>query len=104
MLIKFKTKNSADITMFGDAGLKLIKIMGHSGTVPGAIAADEIQSALTSLRAAASQDKDARADIDDADQDDESGERAVSLYQRALPLIELLEAAAESETPVMWEN
>ena len=37
VLIKFKTDAYADIIMFGDVAQQLLKMMGHSGTVPSAI-------------------------------------------------------------------
>ncbi len=43
--------------MFGDVALKLIKIMGHGGTVPGAISADEVAQALARLEAAVAKDR-----------------------------------------------
>ena len=36
--------------------------------------------------------------------EEEGGERSVSLSHRALPLIELLRSAAENDAPVMWTN
>ncbi|MEA1053075.1 DUF1840 family protein, partial [Lamprobacter modestohalophilus] len=33
MLITFETKAHANITMFGDVAVTLIKLMGHSGAV-----------------------------------------------------------------------
>ncbi|HQU63324.1 MAG TPA: DUF1840 family protein, partial [Nitrosomonas sp.] len=38
MLVTFRT-DVGDITMFGDIALHMIKLMGHSETVPGAILA-----------------------------------------------------------------
>ncbi len=52
MLVTFQTKAYAPITMFGDVAVTLIKLMGHSGTVPGAILAEDIPAALARLRAA----------------------------------------------------
>jgi hypothetical protein len=37
-------------------------------------------------------------------QHEESSKEYVSLHKRALPLIELLEAAQEQNVPVMWEQ
>ena len=37
MLVTFSTSAYADITMFGDVALRLLKLMGHSATVPGAM-------------------------------------------------------------------
>ena len=34
MLVTFTTNAYADITMFGDVALAMLKMMGHSGTVP----------------------------------------------------------------------
>ena len=52
MLITFSTKAYADITMFGDVALHLIHLMGHSGSVPGAILAEDVPAALEKLKAA----------------------------------------------------
>ena len=105
MLVTFKTKNYADITMFGDIAVKLIRMTGHSGTVPSAISADDIPAALESLKAELEAFKAANPD-DESVGDDFQGdpiERPVGLAQRAFPLIELLESAAAGGNPVMWE-
>jgi hypothetical protein len=63
MLIKFKTTASyPEITMFGEIGLKLIKMMGRSGKVPSAISAEDIPAALAALRKGVA---DADADLED---------------------------------------
>ena len=49
MLITFRCKSYATVTMFGDIGLQMIKMMGHSGTVPGAILAPDLPEALSKL-------------------------------------------------------
>ena len=72
MLVTFTTDAYADITMFGDVALALLKMMGHSGTVPSAIQAAE-------------------------------DEPQVSISNRALPLINLLTAAAQAGSDVMWK-
>jgi hypothetical protein len=35
MIVTFRSKAHADIMMFGDIAVNLLKLMGHSGTVPG---------------------------------------------------------------------
>lgn len=105
MLITFKSKAYSDITMFGDVALKLIRIMGHGGTVPGAIGADEIGLALARLRRAVEADKELHAaKADKPDDAAEESERPVRLAQRAAPLIQMLEAAEQLDAPVMWAN
>lgn len=52
MRVTFTTDAYAGITMFGDVALALLKMMGHSKTVPGAILAADVPMALNRLKAA----------------------------------------------------
>jgi len=52
MLVTFTTDAYADITMFGDVALAMLKMMGHSATVPSAILAADVPEALSRLTAA----------------------------------------------------
>ena len=52
MLVTFTCPAYADITMFGDVAIRLLKMMGHSGTVPGALLAEDVPAALQRLEAA----------------------------------------------------
>ena len=98
MLVTFTTKAYADITMFGDVALAMLKMMGHSTTVPGAILAADVPAALSRLRSAI----DAGAPSPPIENKD-AEEPAVSMANRALPLINLLAAAAKEEADVMWK-
>lgn len=105
MLLTFKSDAYADITMFGDVAQQLLRMMGHSGTVPGAILAKDVPAVLDRLTRAIDTEKavapaPSPGDIPDKDVDDQ----AVSLTYRALPLIELLTAAAEKNCDVMWQE
>lgn len=100
MLITFTTPVYADITMFGDVALNMLKLMGHSATVPGALLAEDIPEALQRLEAAVEVDKQSPQPPAEA----EDGEAAVSLSHRALPLIELLKAAIKANRNVMWDS
>ena len=104
MIVTFRSKAHADIMMFGDIAISLLKLMGHSGTVPGALLAEDVPMALEYLRKAVAANKAAVADVSDSVQDDDSGERIVNLAHRALPLIELLAAAAMAKCDVMWDK
>ncbi len=99
MLITFKTKAYANITMFGDVGRKMLEMMGFGDSVPGAIRAEDVPRALANLRAGLAQLPEQVEPAGDADDD----QPAVSLHTRAVPLIELLEAAIADETYVSWE-
>jgi len=98
MLVTFTTDAYADITMFGDVALAMLKMMGHSGTVPSAILAADVPAALSRLTAGIEAAK-AAPSVDDEDED----EPQVSLSNRALPLINLLTAAAQEGCDVMWK-
>jgi len=105
MLIKFQTPAYATITMFGDVAITLIKLMGHSGRVPGALLAADIPSALACLEAAVSEYPDLPLDptTTNAAPAGDAGQH-VSLAHRAMPLIALLKAAGADGETVMWER
>mgnify|MGYP000668141875 CR=1 FL=1 len=65
MLVTFSTDAHADITMFGDVALKLLKLMGRSGRVPGAILPEDIPEALQRLRAGIAAEEAGAADAPD---------------------------------------
>ena len=104
MLITFRTKAYADITMFGEVALTLIRLMGHSGSVPGAILAQDVPDALARLRAAAAANPDTPAPGPTSGRGEDSDEPPVTLAHRAMPLIALLEAAARDGCNVMWDT
>ncbi|MDF4353283.1 DUF1840 domain-containing protein [Vibrio parahaemolyticus] len=106
MLITFRCRSYANVTMFGDIALEMIKMMGHSGTVPGSISAQDVPDALSKLTSALSAKNAAEENLPtDVDVDEEEQvEHAVSLGRRAFPLIELLKSAIKEECEVMWDN
>jgi hypothetical protein len=108
MIVKFSTRTGA-LTMHGEAAVTLLRAMGHSGTVPGAILAADLPEALASLRKAL----EAQAEMPspaatEANAEDE-GEREnapppVTLRMRAVPLIEMVETAIARGSDLMWER
>lgn len=103
MLVTFKTKRYANITMFGDVAVRLLQLMGHSGTVPGAITAGDVPAALAKLKQGL-EDHGKEVVGPRPDPDDEGDKRPIDLAHRAVPLLELLESAAENEADVIWES
>lgn len=102
MLVTFSCSAYADIMMFGDVAVHLLKLMGHSGAVPGAILAEDVQAALERLEAAIQLEQ--QSPVADEPGDGEEGEPVISLSHRAFPLIELLEAAIKTKSNVMWDK
>ena len=119
MLVTFTSEAHGDITMFGDVAKHLLKLMGHSGTIPSAIVAKDVPAVLERLKKAVESEpeapiEDASSDDDDhmdvggrvtpgaVTEEEEENEPRVSLANRAFPLIEMLTAAAEEDCNVMW--
>ena len=82
--------------MFGDVALGMLRMMGHSATVPGAILAADVPAALSRLSAAIYAEK-VSPRVEDKDVS------VVSMVNRGLPLIDLLAAAAKADCNVMWK-
>jgi Domain of unknown function (DUF1840) len=109
MLVTFRTKSHADITMFGNVAIELLKLAGMTGNVPTAILASDVPGVLATLeealgahRAALGSSAPSSSEAKSAsDARDDAAEPAVPLGNRALPVLELLRAAAAARTDVM---
>ena len=112
MLVTFKTNAYSDITFFGDAAVSLLKLMGQSGNVPGALLAADIPEALQTLHegltkmsnAESDRDSDSSAARAESSTSDSDSAPPVALQTRAGPLISLLEAAASANENVLWNS
>lgn len=104
MLVTFKTTAYADITMFGDSATDLLKLMGHSGNIPGAIMAEDVGEAMNKLKDNLANQPEATADNASVAEGDDEKTNRVALATRAVPLLELLEAATASGANVQWDT
>ncbi|MEJ2387749.1 MAG: DUF1840 domain-containing protein [Chromatiaceae bacterium] len=105
MLVTCRREAYPSITMFGDVAVTLIKLMGHSGAVPSALMPEDVPAALDRLKAAVAASPDVPLDPEQERPPRGEPEQAhVSIAHRALPLIELLTAAAAQRKYVMWES
>ena len=102
MLITFKSRAHADVTMFGDVALKLIRLMGRRDTVPSAMYPEDIPDALDNLRSGLAVEETAEPDVVTNDKGEE--EEQVGIQIRAMPLVDLMVAAEKEQVPVMWEE
>ena len=103
-MIRFTSPAGASVSMFEKDAKALIRMMGHSGTIPSAIRADDVASALQQLEAALQ----ATAGQEEAkplkpDPVHEAQEKSVGVNVRAYPLLELLKAALAKQKNVMWD-
>jgi len=96
MPVTFRTPVHGNLIYTDAVALTLLKLMGRTGNVPGAIEASQVADALERLRTAlAAREAEAGEGGDD--------NRQVALATRAHPLIELLETARDAEEYVAWE-
>lgn len=108
MMIKFGTK-FGQLLMQGEPALALIRLGGHSGTVPGAVLAIDLPGFLQRLRTGLELHGEAYSPAplppeQDARDDEEPAERPVRLRLRAVPLLELIETAVRQPSDLMWEH
>ena len=96
MPVTFRTPAHGSLIYTDAVARDLLKLMGRTGNVPGAIEAPGVADALERLRdALAAQETDA--------DEGGGGHRQIALATRAHPLLELLEAARDGEEYVAWE-
>jgi len=113
MLVRFRSTATESITMFGDIAVQLLKLMGATGRVPGALSPGDVPDALKRLESALDQltiqqqtparPADNEDSATDEDQDNEKAP-AVGLPTRAVPLVSIMKRAAAAHKEVMWEE
>jgi hypothetical protein len=111
MLVTFRTKVHADITMFGAVAVELLKLAGMTGKVPTAILAADVPGVLATLERGLAAHRAAHGDgapsaaesrEPSAGREQEAPvELAVPLRHRALPLLDLLRAAGAAGADVI---
>ena len=99
MLVRFES-DQGNITMFRDVAVMLLRMMGQSGGVPGALLGKDIPPALERLKRAVATHQDAPPQA----ASEENDHAPVSTRQRAFPLIELLTRAAAEDCDVIWRE
>jgi len=109
-LVVFRSKAAGEIFMFAETARRILEIVGKPDSPRGVISADQIDEALARLTAAVEAEKEQiRQAREDAEQAKRRGEpaadesaRAVTLAQRAHPLLEMLRAAQKKRVDVTW--
>jgi hypothetical protein len=77
----------------------MLEMMAFGHSVPGAIIAGDVPTALDNLNQALDKLPPQAEPADEAGED----QPAVSMHTRAIPLVELLQAAVADEVHVRWE-
>jgi len=111
MIVKFSTRYGR-ITLLGESAVTLLKLAGHTGTVPSAVLAADLPAFLKRLRAELEVHGDelspppiAEPPADEQDDEERRDQpAAVSLRKRAVPLVEMIETAIARGSDLMWER
>jgi hypothetical protein len=103
MLYEFKSKATGNVVMTGPIAERLLAIVGREPSAKGIFTVEQMPEAIAALQAAVEREK---AESGGADEDENGppadGPRAVSLAQRAWPLIDMLRTAHAAKQPVTW--
>lgn len=114
MLVTFRSTATESITMFQDVAVQLLKLMGATGRIPGALGPEDVGPALQRLESATEQIKAGThataarpADNEDSkheDNDDDERQAPVDIATRAVPLLSIMKRAAAAHAELMWEG
>lgn len=100
MIIKFTSENSGEFVMLSHVAEPLLKMMGASGNLKGAVSGDELRASLDRLETALRHHTEPGKT---QEEEDEDKELPVALGTRAVPLVQMLKTACESDSYVMWQ-
>lgn len=107
MLIVFKSPASGDVIMFEKNGKEMLGVLGKDpADAKGIVTVEQLPGAIAAVKTAIEADKArlaaqaAEAEADEAEAKPAGG--GVSFFQRAVPLLELLERSLKDKVPVTW--
>ena len=110
MLVKFST-SFGQLLMQGEPAIALIKLGGHSGTVPSAVLAAELPGFLAKLQAGLELQGDqvsppppVKEPGGSWEDEAEPREQPIKLRLRAVPLLDMLDTAIRQQSDLLWEK
>jgi len=111
MLIVFHSKSSAEVLMFANHALPILRAAGKNfedGVLPerGVITRDQLPAAISGIEHATAISKETEENPDTDDENDDKVHpinEPVSFRRRAYPLLAMLKLALEKQEDVQWE-
>jgi hypothetical protein len=110
MIVKFSTR-FGQLVMQGEPAVALIRLGGHSGTVPSAVLAADLPGFLAKLQAGLELQGDQVSPPPPAkepgrgwEDEEERSERPIKLRLRAVPLLDMLDTAIRQQSDLLWEK
>lgn len=105
MIYKFKSKAAGDLIMTAPVGDAILRILGKEPAATGIIEPDAMPAAMHALEAAIAAEEQARAQAE-AEARAEGRQlpprEAVTLRQRAWPMVEMLKRAHAAKAEIVW--
>ena len=105
MIYKFKSKAAGDLIMTAPVGDAILRIVGKEPATTGIIEPDAMPAAMQALEAAIAAEEHARAQAE-AEARAEGRQlpprEAVTLRQRAWPMVEMLKRAHAAKAEIVW--
>jgi hypothetical protein len=98
MLYKFKSKAAGDVIMLEANGRRVLEVIGKDAGPRGIILPEQMPAAIAALQAAIALEESRDQDDKDAPASGES----LSLRQRAVPFIDMLERNHKAGHEVVW--
>ena len=105
MIYKFKSKAAGDVIMLGPSGDQILRLLGREPAPKGIIEPAAMPAAVAAIERAIVDEEDARkqAEADAAAEGKTLPPReAVSLRQRAWPLVEMMKRAHADGKEIVW--
>lgn len=107
-IVIFKSVACADVIYFSDVAQRMMALMGKDVADKGIVTLEQLPGTIAQLKAAIEADKAAHRqqvleDQPGIEADGKGGTRPrVTLTQRALPLLSMLEESLREKKPVVW--
>ena len=105
MIYKFKSRETGDLIMLAPDAERILTLLGKVLKAPGIITLAEIAQAKATLQAAAlaaSQEAAQQAALNDATDDSTKLTQGVSLAQRLVPFLAMLDRCQAAKVDVVW--
>lgn len=109
MIYKFKSKSAGDVIMMGPSGDQVLRAIGREPAAQGIIESDAIPAARAALERAIDEDdaaraRDAQAEAEGGDEAQPTGPKrdAITLRQRAWPLVEMMKRSHADGNDIVW--
>lgn len=88
--------------MFDEIAHRMMDLLGKEHAAQGVVTVEQLPAAIVALKGAIARDRAAHQPRVEEEEDEAPANRPVSLAQRALPLVELLEISLARGKPVTW--